>query len=123
VHWRTTDQSRLHVNVPKNMPASERNDLNVSRRLMRMLKASGLPRVGKAHALRKRYVQAMHALLVLQGQCTHNKIVRAMRELLEGWAATEEDRTEVGSYQHRLLNVIDAIHTKIEEHAWGSWSA
>jgi hypothetical protein len=113
----------LPARILNNMPAAERNDLNVSRRLMRMIKASGLPRVGKAHALRKRYVQVIHALLVLQGQCTHHKIVRAMRELLEGWAATEEERTDVGSYQHRLLNVIDDIQAKIEEHAWGSWSA
>jgi hypothetical protein len=60
-------------------------------------------------------VQVTHALLILQGQCTHHKVVRAMRELLEGWAATEEERTEVGSYQHRLLNAIDVTLTEIKQ--------
>ncbi len=36
---------------------SDRSNLNVSCRLMRMLKVSGLPRVGGAHTLRMRYVQ------------------------------------------------------------------
>ena len=31
---------------------SDRSNLNVTRRLMRMLKVSGLPRVGGAHTLR-----------------------------------------------------------------------
>ena len=103
------------------MPASERNDLNVSRRLRRMLKASGLPRVGKAHWLRMRFVQATHVLLILQGQCTLSKIAIAMRDLLEGWSDIEEKHSDVGGYQHRLLNVIDNLHTEIEQCAWADW--
>ena len=102
---------------------SDRNDLNVSRRLRRMLQAAGLPRVGRAHVLRMRFVQVTHMLLILQSQCTHDKIVGAMRELLEGWAATEEEHSEVGGYQHRLLNVIDDIHTQIELCIGGEWNA
>jgi hypothetical protein len=80
-----------------------RRDHNVTRRLTRMLKASGMPHTGGAHWLRMRYVQLTHALLILQGQCTRGRIVMAMRELLEGWADTEEEH-----YQHRLLNAVDA---------------
>ena len=99
------------------MPASERNDLNVSRRLTRMLKASGLPHVGKAHVLRMRYVRATHIWLLLIHQCTHSAIVRAMRELLEGWADTEEEATDVGGYQHQLLHRTNAIHAQIDQHS------
>jgi hypothetical protein len=109
---------QLHVN----MPSSPRNDLNVSRRLRRMLRASGLPRVGKAHVLRMRYVQVTHALLILQLACTHHNIVKAMRELLEGWSPSEEHHSQVGGYQHRLLNVIDDIHTRIEDMSSGEWN-
>ena len=77
-----------------------RKDLNVSRRLRRMLKASGLPLAGKAHWLRMRYVQLTHVLLMLQGQCTRGRIVMAMRDLLEGWGDTEEENADVGGYQH-----------------------
>ena len=28
----------------------------------------------------------------------------------------------VGGYQHRLLNVVDDIHTKIEQRSWGEWN-
>jgi len=100
---------------------STRTDLNVSRRLRRMLKASGLPRIGKAHSLRMRFVQVTHALLILQGDCTYHKIIRAMRELLDGWMPTEEHHSEVGGYQHRLLNVVDDIHTEIEQMAGSEW--
>ena len=84
---------------------SERTDLNMTRRLTRMIRLSGLPLAGPAHQLRKRFVQATHALCVLQRSCTHGRIVMAMRDLLEGWADTEEEH-----YQHRLLNVnaVDA---------------
>jgi hypothetical protein len=105
-----------------NMPSTSRKDLNVSRRLKRMLKASGLPRVGQAHVLRMRYVQVIHVLLILQLDCTLHNIVNAMRELLEGWSATEEKHSRVGGYQHRLLNVVDDIHTKIEQRSWGEWN-
>ncbi len=57
---------------------THRSDLNVSRRLTRMLKASGLPRIGRAHWLRMRYVQQTHVLLIMQGQCTRGRIVMAM---------------------------------------------
>ncbi len=75
----------------------ERTDLNVSRRLRRMLRASGLPRVGRAHNLRMRFVQATHVLLILRHQCTHAQIVLAMQELLQGWAETEEEDCGVGA--------------------------
>jgi hypothetical protein len=95
-----------------------RKDLNVSRRLRRMLKASGLPLAGKAHWLRMRYVQLTHVLLMLQGQCTRGRIVMAMRDLLEGWGDTEEENADVGGYQHRLLNVIDEMQSQIEQWVW-----
>ena len=98
-----------------------RTDLNVSRRLRRMLKAIGLPRIGQAHTLRMRFVQVTHILLMLQGDCTYHRIVVAMRELLDGWAPAEEHHSEVGGYQHRLLNVVDDIHTEIEHMAHGEW--
>ena len=60
---------------------SERTDLNMTRRLTRMIRLSGLP-LGRAHQLRKRFVQATHALCVLQRSCTHGRIVMAMRDLL-----------------------------------------
>ena len=77
---------------------SDRRDLNVSRRLRRMLKASALPRVGKAHVLRMRYVQLTHTLCILQCHCTRGRIVSAMSEILEGWAYTEEGHSDVGGY-------------------------
>ena len=98
-----------------------RNDLNVSRRLTRMLKASGLPRDGPAHVLRMRFVQVTHALLTLQGQCTYRNVIRAMRELLEGWSLAEELHCRPGGYRHRLLNVIDDIHGQIMLYAEGDW--
>ena len=101
---------------------SDRNDLNVSRRLRRILKDAGLPQVGGAHVLRMRFVQVTHVLLVLQNQCTHYNIGMAMRELLEGWSSAEEEHSEVGGYQHRLLNAIDDIHYEIEDLAWGEWN-
>ena len=90
---------------------SDRTDLNVSRRLRRMLKASGLPLAGKAHWLRMRYVQLTHVLLMLQGQCTRGRIVMAMRDLLEGWADTEEEHPD---YHRRLLNLIRDVEGQIE---------
>ena len=102
---------------------SDRNDRKVSRRLRRKLKDAGLPQVGSAHVLRMRFVQVMHALLILQNQCNHDHIVRAMEELLTGWSAAEEEHSEVGGYQHRLLNAIDDIHSQIEDAAWGEWDA
>jgi hypothetical protein len=95
-----------------------RRDHNVTRRLTRMLKECGMPRTGGAHWLRMRYVQLTHALLILQGQCTRGRIVMAMRELLEGWADTEEEHSYVGGYQHRLLNAIDDLQFQIETWAW-----
>ena len=95
---------------------SDRNDLNVSRRLRRMLKAAGLPSVGAAHELRMRFVDMTHAMLILHGQCTHHAIVRAMQQLLEGWAATEEEHAQPVGYQHRLLNATDDIRRLIEPH-------
>ena len=63
---------------------SERTDLNMTRRLRRMLKASALPRVGKAHSLRMRYIYVIHALCTLQRHCTRGRIVKAMQVLLHG---------------------------------------
>ena len=100
---------------------SERTDLNMTRRLRRMLKASALPRVGKAHSLRMRYIYVIHALCTLQRHCTRGRIVKAMQVLLHGWADTEEDNSDVGGYQHRLLNAIDDLHSEIERWAWGDW--
>ena len=89
---------------------SHRTDLNVTRRLTRMLKASGLPRSGRAHCLRMRYVQQTHVLLILQKACTRGRIVMAMRNLLEGWADTEEEQPE---YHGRLLNLIRDVESQI----------
>jgi hypothetical protein len=100
---------------------SDRRDLNVSRRLRRMLKASALPRVGKAHVLRMRYVQLTHTLCILQCHCTRGRIVSAMSEILEGWAYTEEGHSDVGGYQHRLLNAIDDMSSEIERLAQSDW--
>jgi hypothetical protein len=41
-----------------------------------------------------------------------------MRELLEGWDATEEEHSRLGGYQHRLLNAVDEQHSEIERWAW-----
>ena len=90
---------------------THRSDLNVTRRLTRMLKASGLPRNGRAHCLRMRYVQQTHVLLIMQGQCTRGRIVMAMRDLLEGWADTEEEHPD---YHRRLLNLIRDVEGQIE---------
>ena len=88
-----------------------RRDLNVTRRLTRMLKVSGLPRIGRAHWLRMCYVQLTHVLLIMQGQCTRGRIVMAMRDLLEGWADTEEEQPD---YHRRLLNLIRGVESQIE---------
>jgi hypothetical protein len=109
----------LHVNMPRD---HTRNDLNVSSRLRRMLKASGLPSVGPAHILRMRYAQVTHVLCLMQRHCTHGRIVLAMRELLEGWTDTEEEDTRVGGYQDRLLNAVNAIHTSIEQMLHADWN-
>ena len=101
---------------------SDRSNINVSRRLMRMLKVSGLPRVGGAHTLRLRYVQVKHALLILHGKCTRVNIAMAKQELLEGWSSDEEQHSVVGGYQHRLLNVIDGIQSEIAAMAMGEWA-
>ena len=103
----------MYIGVVQAGSMSDRNDLNVSRRLRRMLKASGLPSVGAAHELRMRFVDMTHAMLVLQGRCTHHAIVWAMRQLLEGWAATEEEHAQPGGYQHRLVAAIDDIRRQI----------
>ena len=95
--------------VCRSMP--DRTDLNVTRRLTRMLKASGLPRSGRAHCLRMRYVQQTHVLLILQKACTRGRIVMAMRNLLEGWADTEEEHPD---YHRRLLNLIHDVEGQIE---------
>ena len=113
---------RKHAPACVSMPRASRNDLNVSRCLRRMLKASGLPQVGKAHVLRMRYVQVTHVLLILQLECTQHSIVKAMQELLIGWSPGEEHHSRVGGYQHRLLNVVDEIHTSIEEMSSGEWN-
>jgi hypothetical protein len=88
-----------------------RTDLNVSRRLTRMIKAAGLPRIGRAHWLRMRYVHLTHVLLILQGCCTRGRIIIAMRDLLEGWAETEEEQPV---YHRRLLNLIRDVESQIE---------
>ena len=110
------NRERMYIGVVQAGSMSDRNDLNVSKRLRRMLKASGLPSVGAAHELRMRFVDMMHAMLVLHGQCTHHAIVRAMRQLLEGWAATEEEHAQPGGYQDSLLNAIDGLRRQIEPH-------
>ena len=109
----------LHVNMPRD---HTRNDLNVSSRLRRMLKASGLPRVGPAHILRMRYAEMTHVLCLMQRHCTHGRIVSAMQELLEGWTDTEEEDTRVGGYQDRLLNAVNDIHTSIERMLHADWN-
>ena len=103
------------------MPRREPTDLNMTRRLTRMIRLSGLPLAGPAHQLRMRFVQATHALCILQRSCTHGRIVMAMRDLLEGWADTEEEHSDVGGYQHRLLNAVDDLHSQIETWAWADW--
>jgi hypothetical protein len=102
---------------------SDRTDLNMSRRLRRMLKASGLPRFGPAHQLRMDFVRSTHTLCILQRSCTRGRIVMAMRELLEGWADTEEEHSYPGGYQHRLLNAVDDLHAQIEQWAWADLPA
>ena len=106
-------QNVLSERIDLSMPRRERTDLNMTRRLTRMIRLSGMPLAGPAHQLRKRFVQATHALCVLQRSCTHGRIVMAMRDLLEGWADTEEEH-----YQHRLLNAAESgasaptVHTQ-----------
>jgi hypothetical protein len=68
------------------------------------------------------YVQVTHVLLILQLACTEHNIVKAMCELLEGWSLGEEHHSRVGGYQHRLLNGVDDIHTRIEEMSSGEWN-
>ena len=102
---------------------SERTDLNMTRRLRRLIRLSGLPLAGPAHQLRMDYVRATHALCILQRQCTFGRIVIAMRELLEGWDATEEEHSRLGGYQHRLLNAVDEQHSEIERWAWADLPA
>ena len=100
---------------------SDRRDLNVSLRLRRMIKASALPRVGKAHVLRMRYVDLTHILCIQQRLCTRGRIVSAMFQLLEGWDDTEEGHSDVGGYQHRLLNAIDEMSSEIERWVQSDW--
>ena len=94
---RPTQQSRMLERLSLCHSMCDRRDLNVSRRLRRMLKASALLRVGKAHVLRMRYVQLTRTLCILQCHCTRGRchctrgrIVSAMGEILEGWADTQE---------------------------------
>ena len=83
-----------------------------------MLKDSGLPRIGRAHSLRMRYVQQTHALLILQKACTRGRIVMAIRNLLEGWADTEEEHPD---YHRRLLNLIRDVEGQIEHFHSSFW--
>ena len=101
------------------MPPRERTDLNMTRRLTRFIRLSGLPLTGPAHQLRMDFVRATHALCILQRNCTRGRILQACCELLEGWAEREEHehRSTQGSYQHRLLNAVDDLHSRIEEWA------
>ncbi len=46
----------------------------------------------------------------------------AMRDLLEGWADTEEEHSDPGGYQHRLLNAIEDMHVEIERVVWANWT-
>ena len=116
-------QNVLSERIDLSMPRRERTDLNMTRRLTRMIRLSGMPLAGPAHQLRMRFVQATHALCILQRSCTHGRIVMAMRELLEGWADTEEEHSYVGGYQHRLLNAIDELQAEIETWAWADLPA
>ena len=59
----------------------------------------------------------------LQRSCTRGRIVMAMRDLLEGWADTEELHSYPGGYQHRLLNAVDDLHAQIEQWAWADLPA
>ena len=72
------------------MPPRERTDLNMTRRLTRFIRLSGLPLTGPAHQLRMDFVRATHALCILQRTCTRGRILQACCELLEGWAEREE---------------------------------
>jgi hypothetical protein len=99
----------------------ERTNLNMTRRLRRMIKASGLPLVGKAHSLRMRYVQLTHILCIQKCHCTRGRIVSAMFKLLEGWSDTEEEHSDVGGYQHRLLNAVDDMSSEIERWNQADW--
>ena len=99
------------------MPPRERTDLNMTRRLTRFIRLSGLPLTGPAHQLRMDFVRATHALCILQRSCTRGKILQACCELLEGWAEREEYHSREGGYQHRLLNAVDNLHSRIEEWA------
>ena len=115
------EQRRFDGGCVCQLPMSERTDLNMTRRLRRLIRLSGLPLAGPAHQLRMDYVRATHALCILQRQCTFGRIVIAMRELLEGWDDTEEEHSRVGGYQHRLLNAVDDLHSQIETWAWADW--
>jgi hypothetical protein len=42
----------------------------------------------------------------------------AMRDLLEGWVDTEEEHSDVGGYQHRLLNANEDMHLSMERVVW-----
>ncbi len=44
-----------------------------------------------------------------------------MFELLEGWADTEEGHSDVGGYQHRLLNVVVDMSSEIERWNQADW--
>ncbi len=83
--------------------------------------SAGVSTRGLSSKHRLSYVQATHAMLILQGQCTCENVIRAMREVLEGWSLAEEGHSRPGGYQHRLLNVIDDIHGEIVRCAGGQW--
>ena len=68
-----------------------------------------------------RYVQLTHALCILQRRCHSGSIISAMGYLLEGWDDTDEEHSDVGGYQHRMLNAIDDMGAEIERSAWGEW--
>ena len=58
-----------------------------------------------------RYVQAKHALLMLQFKCTREGQARAARRLVYCRGAALP--SDVGGYQHMPLNVIDGMQTEI----------
>ena len=100
------------------MPPRERTDLNMTRRLRRFIRVAGLPLTGPAHQLRMDFVRATHALCILQRSCTRDRVLQACCELLDGWAEREEHHSREGGYQHRLLNAVDELHSRIEQWAW-----
>jgi hypothetical protein len=117
----TTKQVPVCLNAQRtnlSMPPRERTDLNMTRRLTRFIRLSGLPLTGPAHQLRMDFVRATHALCILQRSCTRGKILKACCELLEGWAEREEHHSREGGYQHRLLNAVDDLHSQIETSVW-----